>query len=564
MDYAPPWLAVAMGSRTAPAFNLSRRRVAGELLEIGVDDLRFRSWEVEQLFRDFYGEALRPDELARLARGTEGWAAGLQLFHLATRGKTAEERRRVLAAPGTSGRLLREYLARNVVAELPADLRDLPRRDVRPAPTVGPPVRCAQGKRAGSRALLEDLERRNVFTVALDDEGTFRYHEVLRSHLEGLLVEEIGESGRPSADRDGPARSWRRMGPWPRRSPPTPGPRTGPRSIACCTSAASSSPPTRRRGSTPCRPALLVADPWLTLATARRHRAEGRWAAAVDAYARAEALFGAADTAVTCRRERLALAIWLDPLPAPGQDWSGALRSAVVREPLLRRDGYGAGGRLRGPGDALAAGLGALMGGRVAEARRVLMDAAEDPAASPATRRGCGSRRRRGRPARRRSPGQSSELEAALAAAERQGAGWLARVGRVALALAGPSGGAEYGPEDAAAAAAAAAREEDRWGEAIATLAEGWGRLADERHRPHAARDRRDALPGPGRRDPGGLGPGTGGPRPCADRVRLRAGTPGSPPRRWPARPWRRGRACSPISPSRAPTRLTGESTWPW
>ncbi|HEX7399672.1 MAG TPA: hypothetical protein VF302_07870, partial [Candidatus Limnocylindrales bacterium] len=92
IDYAPPTLAVLAGSRTFPPFNLSRRRVSGALLEISVDDLRFRSWEVERLFRDFYDDALRPDELARLARRTEGWAAGLQLFHLATRGKPRDER----------------------------------------------------------------------------------------------------------------------------------------------------------------------------------------------------------------------------------------------------------------------------------------------------------------------------------------------------------------------------------------------------------------------------------------------------------------------------------------
>ena len=86
VDYAPAWLAVLVGTRVVPDFNLSRLRVSGELLEIGSDDLRFRAWEVEQLFREFYREPVPPAELAVLARRTEGWAAGLQLFHLATRG----------------------------------------------------------------------------------------------------------------------------------------------------------------------------------------------------------------------------------------------------------------------------------------------------------------------------------------------------------------------------------------------------------------------------------------------------------------------------------------------
>ena len=41
--------------------------------------------EVERLFRDHYKQQLPPQELAVLTRRIEGWAAGLQLFHLATR-----------------------------------------------------------------------------------------------------------------------------------------------------------------------------------------------------------------------------------------------------------------------------------------------------------------------------------------------------------------------------------------------------------------------------------------------------------------------------------------------
>src|SRR5205085_516892 len=60
VDNAPPSLTVLAASRVPPRWNLSRWRVAGELLELGADDLRFRSWEVETLFRDVYGAPLPP------------------------------------------------------------------------------------------------------------------------------------------------------------------------------------------------------------------------------------------------------------------------------------------------------------------------------------------------------------------------------------------------------------------------------------------------------------------------------------------------------------------------
>jgi ATP/maltotriose-dependent transcriptional regulator MalT len=67
LEHLPPSLNVLAATRRLPGFDLSRLRVAGTLLEITADDLRFRSWEVERLFRDVYGEHLPPNELAECA-----------------------------------------------------------------------------------------------------------------------------------------------------------------------------------------------------------------------------------------------------------------------------------------------------------------------------------------------------------------------------------------------------------------------------------------------------------------------------------------------------------------
>src|SRR5256714_4357865 len=192
IDYAPPSITFLLGSRALPGLNLSRLRVSGTLLEIGSEDLRFRFWEGGRLFRDFYREPLPPEELAELARRTEGWAAGLQLFQLATTGKSALERRRILTALGTRSRLTREYLTRNVLDQLPADLRWFLVRTCVMTRLIVP--RCdAFLARSGSQQLLQELERRQIFTTATDDRGGYRYHEALRSHLEQVLMEELGE-----------------------------------------------------------------------------------------------------------------------------------------------------------------------------------------------------------------------------------------------------------------------------------------------------------------------------------------------------------------------------------
>jgi ATP/maltotriose-dependent transcriptional regulator MalT len=119
----PANLHVLAASRSQPRFNVSRLRVAGHVLELRPDDLRFRTWEVERLFRDVYGDPMPPVELARLARWTEGWAAGLQLFHLATHGRTPSERRAVLRLLGPRSRLANEYLAQNALDRVTDELR---------------------------------------------------------------------------------------------------------------------------------------------------------------------------------------------------------------------------------------------------------------------------------------------------------------------------------------------------------------------------------------------------------------------------------------------------------
>ena len=358
-----------------PSINLPRLRVSDELLELGPDDLRFRAWEVEQLFRDFYHDPVPPGDLAVLARRTEGWAAGLQLFHLATRGQSADERRRVLAGAETSGRLLREYLAQNVLFGLPEDLRRF-LVDTCVLGRLSGPLCDRLREATGSGALLEELARRSVFTVPVeDDDGAFRYHEVLRQHLDRMLVEEIGEAGARGAGMRARATSSRRTARSPRRC------------AAYCRAEdwvavrrllggqGERLAATERAGwvdAVP--PAIERHDPWVALAAARRARNDGRWSAAIDGYMRAESVFGPSRAADAPRRERQRIAAWLDPVAMPTPDGVGALRSGLVREPVLgARDAA----RLDDAPAPVARGLLHLAAGEVVNARRLLESVAD-------------------------------------------------------------------------------------------------------------------------------------------------------------------------------------------
>jgi DNA-binding SARP family transcriptional activator len=464
IDYAPSTITFLIGSRSLPGFNLSRLRVSGQLLEIGSEDLRFRSWEVERLFRDFYRSPLPPEELAELARRTEGWAAGLQLFHLATQGKSAQERRRILSALGSRSRLTREYLTRNVLNQLPAELRVFLVRTCVLARLTGPICDALLGQ-TGSQQLLEELERRQIFTTPVDEPGTYRYHEVLRSHLEQVLLEDLGEiKARAAYRRAGSlleehaalaeaVQAYSRGEDWEsvdrllhhQGGELLHGPDTWIDALP---------------------PALLRQDPWLMLGGARRHRAEGRWHQAIEAYLRAERLFGTSEAGLICSTERKALAGWLEPAPLPGNDWAGLLRKAVAHDPLAAKQWAA---QLPEATGKLAMGIICLLAGQLHEARRYLDAAADsrDAASFLVT----ASRLSMGIAALMSGEQQGIfDIEDAAESAESLGIGWVARLARAARVLANRPGSAG----EAQTLMEACQRDGDRWGSALIALMLGW------------------------------------------------------------------------------------------
>jgi DNA-binding SARP family transcriptional activator len=467
VDCAPPTLSVLAATRRAPSLNLSRLRVSGQLLEVSAEHLRFRTWEVERLFRDFYQEPLPPEALADLTRRTEGWAAGLQLFHLATTGKPADVRRRAVASLGTR-RLLRRYLADNVLAELPVILREFLVGTCVLGRLTGPLCDALLGT-TDSRATLEEIELRQIFLHELD-EGVYRYHEVLRTYLEGVLVEQIGEGAARARYRRAAVlledagylpealRAFCRGEDW-RSADRLLGGR-GRQLLGFGTSWLDGLPS-----------GLTDQDPWLVLGTARRLLASGRLGAAVAAYRRAETAFGPAGAAEACRRERRAAHQWLDPaptiLPRP-LDWPDVLRAAVRGAPLSARQQAAA---LPGPAGRLVEGIAFLLAGHGSDARRLFAQVAG--ASDVTTTIGASARLGTALVSLVMDPTSNlwAEIEEMATDAEALGLSWIARISRALLAI------SDY-PDGVAEATAVRERcqeEGDAWGEACAGLLEAIG-----------------------------------------------------------------------------------------
>ena len=77
----PPNVTLVVGSRVDLPFSLARHRVAGTLLEIRTDDLRFTLGETSALLAANHVATTTP-ELQQLQDLTEGWPAGIQLAAL--------------------------------------------------------------------------------------------------------------------------------------------------------------------------------------------------------------------------------------------------------------------------------------------------------------------------------------------------------------------------------------------------------------------------------------------------------------------------------------------------
>jgi DNA-binding SARP family transcriptional activator len=80
-----PYPSVLVGSRPADGIDVATFEAAGATV-LDTDELSFRSWEVERLFREFYGAPLGPDTVLPLTRLTGGQGAALHQLARVTGG----------------------------------------------------------------------------------------------------------------------------------------------------------------------------------------------------------------------------------------------------------------------------------------------------------------------------------------------------------------------------------------------------------------------------------------------------------------------------------------------
>ena len=187
LEHRPAALRLVLASRADPPLGLARLRGRGQLAELRAAELRFTVEEAAALLRQAAGPALPEAAVAALAARTEGWVAGLQLASLSLRQHS--DVAGFVATFSGSHRYVLDYLTEEVLEHQPDEVRSFLLETSVLERLSGALCDAVTG-RAGSQAMLEQVERANLFLVPLDEvRGWWRYHQLFADLLRARLLE---------------------------------------------------------------------------------------------------------------------------------------------------------------------------------------------------------------------------------------------------------------------------------------------------------------------------------------------------------------------------------------
>ena len=202
VENLPAGCQLVLTSRTDPDIGVARLRLSGELLEIRADLLALDIEETAQLL-DRAGLDLDEKALGLLHSRTEGWPAGIGMIARSLReddgGHDLEQ--------GFSGRWrqVADYFFEEVLSRQTRELRQFLMETSVAGRFCGQLCDVLLG-RQGSDAVLRELDRMNLFVMALDDHRKwYRYHRLFGEMLQAEL-----DRTEPSARRvlHGRAAAW--------------------------------------------------------------------------------------------------------------------------------------------------------------------------------------------------------------------------------------------------------------------------------------------------------------------------------------------------------------------
>ena len=209
LERLPEQMHLIVTTRLDPPLSLARLRARGQLAEVGPPDLRFTLKEMDDLLNGQLEFDLSNQDLQMLQTSTEGWIAGLRLLTTSLNQLHDSSQRIALLNRKVPANLhVFDLLAEEVLNRQPPMLRKF-LLETSILSELTPELCQAVTGQADAAVILEEIYRRNLFVVAVDDVAVdsspiYRYHalflEFLRRQLAREHTDQLTELHRRAAE----------------------------------------------------------------------------------------------------------------------------------------------------------------------------------------------------------------------------------------------------------------------------------------------------------------------------------------------------------------------------
>ncbi|MFN2304334.1 MAG: LuxR C-terminal-related transcriptional regulator [Anaerolineales bacterium] len=187
IEHLPDFAHLFILTRTDPPFPTSRLRVQHQLVEIRADELRFTTDETALFFADTANISLNYDQVRALEKRTEGWITGLQLATLSMQDLEKAQLDDFISDFTGSHHYIVDYLLEEVLNRQTMPMREFLLKTSILEQMSGSLCNALTGQTDG-HAILEGLEKRNLFIISLDEQRQwFRYHHLLADVMQNQL-----------------------------------------------------------------------------------------------------------------------------------------------------------------------------------------------------------------------------------------------------------------------------------------------------------------------------------------------------------------------------------------
>ena len=184
-----PRIHLLIATRNRNELPVNRLLALGEMMEIGGAELAFSDAETSDFIDSSCSRKLDPVQVARLRAQTEGWAASLQLAAIALNG--VDDVGRFLDEFSGESRAVGEFLGEEVLRRQSEPLQLFLMQTSILRRFNGGLTQAVSG-RSDSRAVLDELEARNLFIFSLDDRRNwYRYHHLFADFLQRRLRDRL-------------------------------------------------------------------------------------------------------------------------------------------------------------------------------------------------------------------------------------------------------------------------------------------------------------------------------------------------------------------------------------